>query len=101
MNIIDINLDDFEHQTASQVSLPRVVCANSVGHQLMELYPNIPIDLTTSHSKYLPLSEAGAITDWHVDMTGSSVFYFLAQGKKTFDVLHPDRLNLNAITTKG
>ena len=37
--------------------------------------------------QYLLITEGGAITPWHVDFSGTSVFYFLLKGQKEFVVV--------------
>ena len=44
-------------------------------------------------ANYLLISEAGAITLFHQDMTGTCVFYFLVEGCKTFYVARPSDTN--------
>ena len=39
--------------------------------------------------RYLLLTEANAITPWHVDFSGTSVFYIMLKGRKEFAVVEP------------
>ena len=43
---------------------------------------------------YCLMSPAGAWTDFHIDFGGSSVFYHLLSGKKTFYMIPPSDINL-------
>ena len=45
-------------------------------------------------SKYCLLSMAGAFTDFHVDFGGSSVWYHVVRGRKTFYLAPPTQANL-------
>ena len=45
---------------------------------------------------YALMSPAGSFTDWHVDFGGSSVWYHLVEGEKTFALCPPTERNLKA-----
>ncbi|CED82141.1 F-box protein JEMMA and related proteins with JmjC, PHD, F-box and LRR domains [Phaffia rhodozyma] len=45
---------------------------------------------------YCLMSPAGCFTNWHVDMAGSSVYYHILRGSKTFYLIEPTVGNLNA-----
>ena len=55
------------------------------------------VDAVTTVSSYLLLTQAGAQTHWHVDMTGSSVFYQVIVGRKEFWLLRPTYNNLEKL----
>ena len=96
MNVIDIPLDYIEaegevskRKCGSVINLPTQVLANSLGHKYQtKLKAGSPLDLISAHHKYLLLSEAGAYTEPHEDMTGSNVFYALLKGEKNFHVYY-------------
>ena len=46
-------------------------------------------DFTAGISSYLLMTEQEAQTDWHQDLTGTSVFYFLLKGRKEFLIVEP------------
>ncbi|KAK2713075.1 lysine-specific demethylase phf2-like isoform X2 [Artemia franciscana] len=50
-------------------------------------------------SKYCLLSPAGAYTDFHVDFGGSSVWYHVLRGEKTFYLIPPTTENLESYET--
>ena len=50
-------------------------------------------------SLYCLMSTAQSFTDFHVDFGGSSVFYHLLEGKKTFLFIRPTKANLEAYET--
>ncbi|KAI0048251.1 Clavaminate synthase-like protein [Auriscalpium vulgare] len=45
---------------------------------------------------YCLMGVAGAWTDWHVDFAGSSVYYHILKGSKTFLFIRPTPANLSA-----
>ena len=45
-------------------------------------------------SHYLLISKDGAITTWHTDFSGTSVFYFVAKGCKIFYLIRPTKKNM-------
>ena len=47
-------------------------------------------------SKYCILSMAGAVTDFHIDFGGSSVWYHVVEGEKVFYLAEPTKENLEA-----
>ena len=106
MNVIDIPLDYVDvdgKKCGSVVTLPTDVLESSLGHKYQKyLKSSIPahlVDLISAHHKYLLLSEAGALTEPHEDMTGSNVFYALLKGEKVFHVYYRDTEITNAIRT--
>ena len=80
----DAALCDFE--------LPAVMKGVSLYHQFLEKLPRSLIH--NSLDKYLLLTEKGAITPWHVDFSGTSVFYLLVRGQKEFLVIEPTPENM-------
>ena len=97
MNILDLPLEHHLHQqgiadaplVGSVVQLPtELTQRTSLGHVFEKLLlsptATTSLDFTKAHSKYLLLSEKGAKTDWHEEMTGSSVFYMLLAGSYSF-----------------
>ena len=44
--------------------------------------------------QYMLLSEEKAITPWHVDFSGTAVFYLLLKGTKEFLLVEPTAVNL-------
>lgn len=118
MNVIDIPLDYIvaadereggsKRRTASYrnsrkcgsvVELPTEVIQSSLGHKYQKFIRRNSLDLTSAHSKYLLLSEAGAYTEPHEDMSGSNVFYALLAGEKVFHVYYRDQAITEAIRT--
>lgn len=43
---------------------------------------------------YVLMSLTGSFTDWHIDFAGSSVFYHVLRGQKTFYLARPNSYNL-------
>ncbi len=70
---------------------------HSLGHALNRIVPNRikeTFDFTKHVSKYLLLSQDQSQTHWHVDFTGSAVFYTLRFGKKHFFFVDMTERNL-------
>ena len=55
------------------------------------------MDAVSTVSSYVLMTQAGAQTHWHVDMTGSSVFYQVIVGRKEFWILLPTQNNLEKL----
>ena len=68
------------------------------------------ISLSAKCQKFLPIeyqsgrcenfgiiSQADTFTNWHVDFSGTSVFYKMLKGKKEFYILQRADKNLNAL----
>ena len=66
---------------------------SSVGHELMKILPKMKeiADPVSTVSTYLLLSQAGKQTPWHVDFTGTAVFYHVLVGEKHWWVLPPSK----------
>ena len=63
----------------------------SLGHRYEKVLP--PVLKSSDVSKYMLMTEGGAITPWHVDFSGTSVFYILLKGEKEFLVVEPTLFN--------
>lgn len=92
MNIIDY---DIRARTPTNFTLPRCVTDLSLGHRLRQtLAPEL--DPTAGVSDYLLMGQAGSVTDFHQDFSGTSVFYFLLSGHKRFFLVFPSAQNTQA-----
>ena len=62
---------------------------SSLGHRFQTMFPQLrnivnPVDTVSS---YFLLSEGTSMTHWHVDFSGTSVFYSVLKGMKEFWLL--------------
>lgn len=66
-----------------------------MGHAFAASYQGLlaTADPVTPVCSYLLLSQKTAQTHWHVDFSGTSVFYLLVEGAKDFYVLKPTNAN--------
>lgn len=89
INVLDIIMP------RQDITMPNMVSHNSWGH-LIEEAAQAEFDMSldtagilqfTSCSRFLLLSSEGCQTNWHVDFSGTSVFYQLLRGKKTFYIV--------------
>lgn len=86
-NIVDIGISDLDPSVASGFHLPKVVSDMS----LTTYFPPSPHAVSLCHpgkvEQMLILTSAGAQTNWHVDFTGTSVYYCVMTGMKIFYVI--------------
>ncbi len=97
MNVIDLNMalvPGFE-----TVKPPNIVKRLSIGHAVEQWYPEAADEfhLTKPVSWYLLMTERGAQTQFHYDMTGTSVFYQVITGTKEFWIMQNTPNNMNQI----
>jgi len=93
-NVISLEISDTE--LAAQVDPPRIVKQlDWVGNYWPstkrgkgQVYPKVQL--------YCLMGVARAWTDWHVDFAGSSVYYHILRGAKTFYFIRPTPINLLA-----
>ena len=77
MSIIDINATTSNSLQFVPANFVREV---SLGHKM---HKRLPRDTSSVWKlNYVVLSQAGSFTDWHVDFSGTSVFYVLLVGEK-------------------
>ncbi len=97
LNVIDAYADVFP-AIASQFVLPDVAKEVSLGHIYMKKYPQLladkVADFTSSSERFLLMSEAGSVTDWHQDFTGTCVRYEIVHGQKVFSLVLNSANNL-------
>ena len=74
-NIIDA---DASLSAATKFSVPKAVKDVSLGHIHKRKLEKT--EVPTKESSYLLLSQAGAITPFHQDFSGTSVMYFSVRG---------------------
>ncbi len=63
----------------------------SLSHSLKDLIP--PTMYPHKPENYVLLSQEGAITDWHVDYSGTAVFYHVVKGVKEIAFVEPTAQN--------
>ena len=99
MGIIDICLDHHPLM-AGTYHIPECVKVCSVGHSFVDTYPELgtKFDPVTTVSSYMLVSQGTSQTHWHLDFTGSSVFYTVLSGRKIFFVLQPTTNNRNLLS---
>ncbi len=97
LNVIDAQARSFP-AVANLFVLPQVARDVSLGHKYMKDYPllrtNNIADFTTDTEHYLLVSEAGSVTVWHQDYTGSAVRYEVVHGRKIFLMVPPTFHNI-------
>ena len=74
LNIIDA---DASLSAATKFSVPKAVKDVSLGH--IHKIKLEKTEVPTKESSYLLLSQAGAITSFHQDFSGTSVMYFFSE----------------------
>ena len=79
MNIIDLNATT---SNSLQFEPANFVKEISLGHKLQMRLPRDKSSVWKLN--YVILSQAGCFADWHVDFSGTSVFYVLLAGEKEF-----------------
>ncbi|KAH9452531.1 hypothetical protein Pst134EB_016484 [Puccinia striiformis f. sp. tritici] len=90
-----ISLEVSETTLGSSIQLPKIVrdmdwvdsiWPSHLRKQASGTYPKV--------QKYCLMSVARCWTDWHIDFAGSSVFYHILRGAKTFYFIRPTVANL-------
>ena len=81
MNVIDYDIRD---RTPCNYVLPGCVREMSLGHtcRVNELPSTKELDPTFGVSDYLLMGQAGSVTDFHQDFSGTSVYYHVLSGHK-------------------
>ncbi len=74
-----------------EVGQPRFLETYSLSHSLKHLLPEALYPYKPEN--YMLMSDQNAITDWHVDCTGSAVFYQVLSGVKEIVFVEPSPLN--------
>jgi len=92
-NVKNVISQEFSHtKLATLIRRPDVV-------EKLDLAQKVwPKDQVASFPKvklYCLMSVGGSYTDFHIDFGGSSVFYHIVSGKKTFLFVPPTKYNLN------
>ena len=95
MNVLDQRVDNFSFD----FKLPAEILKWSLGQAISaKLIPDDCssrlLDFTTGISDYLLLSQKGCQTQFHVDFSATTIWYFLLFGKKTFYFVSPTDGNL-------
>lgn len=96
MNVLDMHC-------IKGCELPAFIKNMSIAHTLMKVgfYGKLSqsmckkFDITEHVSSFLLLSEDGCQTNFHIDMTGTTVMYTLLKGQKTFFVVEPSCRNID------
>ena len=86
------NLLSFEFSSeklSTDVSIPNVVKLFD-----MEQYWSLSSQEYPKMKMYFLVSCANSFTDWHIDFTGTSVFYHILRGIKWFFLVEPTSINL-------
>lgn len=90
MNVIDIDTQDW---LPRPFAMPTAVQRLSLAHACMPVELPDGLDPRYGVSAYLLLGQAGSITDFHVDFSGTSVFYMVLRGRKEFFLVKPTAHN--------
>jgi hypothetical protein len=90
--VIDFNLARYS-VVSNQFKIPDAVREISLGEEAATDLPN-SMNPLKGISKFGLFCEKGAQTNWHVDFTGTSVFYMLLTGIKQLLLLRATRRNL-------
>jgi F-box/leucine-rich repeat protein 10/11 len=93
MNVIDY---DIRHRQPPNVRLPSGVVDISLGHRVRPADVPLDLDPTAGVSDYLLMGQAGSVTDFHQDFSGTSVFYYVLGGHKRFFLVFPSPQNTQA-----
>jgi hypothetical protein len=80
MSVIDFDMGHYP-QLRNHFQLPEVIIRVSLGHQCASALPPV-LDPLQGISLFGLFSEHGSQTNWHVDFTGTAVFYLLMLGIK-------------------
>ncbi len=97
MNVIDLEFSR-ERGPMAMLKGPDVVTDASLGHMYLSLIEGRAKDNPVEGcSNYLILSEAGSVTNFHVDFTGTSVCYSMLAGKKYILFLLPTTQNMRLL----
>ena len=96
MNVIDM---DTGHRDVPLLVLPDCIRQISLVDRLERIGWVVPRDMDPRRgiSSYLLLGERNCLTDFHQDFSGTSVFYFVLKGKKTFYLVRPSENNLKRL----
>ena len=89
MNVIDL---DTGHRVTPLLQLPECIEQISLVDRQIDRGPFVippERDPRRGISNYLLLSEKNCLTDFHQDFTGTSVFYLVVKGEKTFLLVRP------------
>lgn len=76
-------------------TLPDAIRGVSINEQCKSRSVIDPSLCADKEANYFLISSAGAVTLWHRDFSGTSVFYALMKGCKTFYLIPPTTVNLN------
>ncbi|KAG0234860.1 JmjC domain-containing histone demethylation protein 1 [Actinomortierella wolfii] len=91
-----ISLEISNTKLADQIVRPRIVREMD---WIENYWPsNHPADEFPKVQLYCLMSVAGSYTDFHIDFAGSSVFYHILSGAKTFYFIEPTPSNLKKYT---
>ncbi len=74
-----------------KIGQPRFLQSHSLSHSVKRLVPDGLYPYKPEN--YVLLSEKNVITDWHVDCTGSEVFYEVLSGAKEITFVEPTARN--------
>lgn len=77
LNVIDLHVKEMK---SVQYQPPEFVTDISLGH----LYASDMRRDVQENLNFCLVTQAGAITEWHVDFSHTSVFYFIVKGQKEF-----------------
>jgi len=90
-----ISLEVSESPLGSSVQLPAIVKDFDWVHTIWPSHLRAPGSRKYPQvQKYCLMSVARCWTDWHIDFAGSSVFYHILRGAKTFYFIRPTVANL-------
>ena len=73
-----VNIIDVDVSALDMFTLPKCITDISLGHLIADALPTeitTQFDFVTTISHYMLFTEVNAATQWHIDFTGSSVFY--------------------------
>ena len=73
--------------------MPDVIKALSLNESVKGSLPEAAYQGGDRVARYLLVSQDGAVTLWHTDFTGTTVFYAVLKGTKAFHVVRPTEKN--------
>ena len=93
-NIIDLGVNHLSQSVRDSFEVPQVVKDLSIAHLYLPDGSPVPQLQQNKIGKMVLLTSAGSMVNWHVDMTGTTVFYLVLTGSKVFYLVPSSLQNL-------